>query len=158
MATRTTKLFLSVSPRSPKFSPQFGRGENRGKVFVTTELGGGGSSTPRTVAIAKRGLRNLLRHAGILPGEIEIQPSIQLDMPDARCFVTSEHSGMLEFMVALGQEVVEGDLIARVYDVERSGWRPVEYTANRDGLVAGRHFPGLVQSGDTLAVIAITVG
>ncbi|MEQ8357063.1 MAG: N(2)-acetyl-L-2,4-diaminobutanoate deacetylase DoeB [Kiloniellaceae bacterium] len=132
--------------------------ENRGKVFVTTELGGGGSSTPRTVAIAKRGLRNLLRHAGILPGEIEIQPSIQLDMPDARCFVTSEHSGMLEFMVALGQEVVEGDLIARVYDVERSGWRPVEYTANRDGLVAGRHFPGLVQSGDTLAVIAITVG
>ena len=131
--------------------------ENRGKVFVTTELGGGGSSTPRTVEIARRGLRNLLHHAGILPGRVEQQPSIQLDMPDARCFVSSEHSGMLEFMVDLGQQVAEGDLIARIYDIERSGWRPVEYRANRDGLVAGRHFPGLVQSGDTLAVIAETL-
>ena len=129
--------------------------ENRGKVFVTTELGGGGSSTPHTVAIAKRGLRNLLQHIGILPGELDMRPSAQLDMPDARCFVTSEHSGMLEFMVELGDSVAEGDVIARIYDVERSGWRPVEYAANRDGLVAGRHYPGLVQSGDTLAVIAV---
>jgi N-alpha-acetyl-L-2,4-diaminobutyrate deacetylase len=128
--------------------------EARGKVFVTTELGGGGSSTPRTVQIARRGLRNLLHHAGILPGEIEMRPSLLLDLPAARCFVTSEHSGLLEFMVELGQQVSEGDLIARVYDAERSGWRPVEYTAYRDGVVAGRHFPGLVQSGDTLAVIA----
>ncbi len=132
--------------------------ENQRKVFVTTELGGGGSSTPQTVAVAKCGLRNLLSHAGILPGAVEPRPSVQLDMPDARCFVTSEHSGMLEFMVALGQRVAEGDLIARVYDIERSGWRPVEYTANREGLVAGRHFPGLVQSGDTLAVIAEVTG
>ena len=129
--------------------------ENRGKVFVTTELGGGGSTTPLTVAIAKRGLRNVLHHAGILPGAVEMQPSVQLDMPDARCFVTSEHAGILEFMVELGESVAEGDLIARVYDPERSGWRPVEYTAYRDGVVAGRHYPGLVQSGDTLAVIAV---
>ncbi len=129
--------------------------ENRGKTFVTTELGGGGSTTPHTVAVAKRGLRNVLHHAGILPGEVAMQPSVQLDMPDARCFVTSEHSGVLEFMVDLGESVAEGDLIARVYDLERSGWRPVEYTAYRDGMVAGRHYPGLVQSGDTLAVIAV---
>ncbi|MPZ12567.1 MAG: N-alpha-acetyl diaminobutyric acid deacetylase DoeB, partial [Kiloniellaceae bacterium] len=70
--------------------------ENRGKVFVTTELGGGGSSTPRTVEVAKRGLRNVLRHVGILPDAVEMQPSVQLDMPDERCFVTSEHSGILE--------------------------------------------------------------
>lgn len=129
--------------------------ENRGKVFVTTELGGGGSSTPRTVEVAKRGLRNVLRHVGILPEAVEMQPSVQLDMPDERCFVTSEHAGILEFMVELGESVAEGDLLARVYDLERSGWRPVEYTAYRDGVVAGRHFPGLVQSGDTLAVIAV---
>src|SRR3546814_17816517 len=84
-----------------------------------------------------------------------MRPSVQLDMPDARCFVTSEHGGILEFMVELGQTVSEGDLLARVYDPERSGWRPVEYTAYRDGVVAGRHYPGLVQSGDTLAVIAV---
>jgi N-alpha-acetyl-L-2,4-diaminobutyrate deacetylase len=62
---------------------------------------------------------------------------------------------MLEFTVDLGASVSEGDVIARVYDLDRSGWRPVEYTAYRDGVVAGRHYPGLVQSGDTLAVIAV---
>ncbi len=129
--------------------------EARGKIFVTTELGGGGSTTPRTVAVARRGLRNILRHVGILPGEVTMESSAQLDMPDERCFVTSEHSGMLEFMVDLGAAVSEGDVIARVYDLDRSGWRPVEYTAYRDGVVAGRHYPGLVQSGDTLAVIAV---
>jgi N-alpha-acetyl-L-2,4-diaminobutyrate deacetylase len=105
--------------------------------------------------VAKRGLRNLLHHSGILAGKVEMRPSVQLDMPDERCFVTSEHGGMLEFMVELGGRVSEGEVIARVYDLERSGWRPVEYTANRDGVVAGRHYPGLVQSGDTLAVIAV---
>ncbi|WP_193369314.1 N(2)-acetyl-L-2,4-diaminobutanoate deacetylase DoeB [Pelagibius marinus] len=129
--------------------------EARGKIFVTTELGGGGSTTPQTVAVAKRGLRNILQHVGILPGKVAMKESFQLDMPDERCFVTSEHAGMLEFMVELGASVREGDIIARVYDLDRSGWRPVEYTAYRDGVVAGRHYPGLVQSGDTLAVIAV---
>ncbi len=45
--------------------------EEQGKLFVTTELGGGGTSSARTVAIARRGVRNLLVEAGILRGEIE---------------------------------------------------------------------------------------
>ena len=44
--------------------------ENMGKVFVTTELGGGGTTTPRTVAIAKRGVDNFLIHSGIMAGEL----------------------------------------------------------------------------------------
>ena len=48
--------------------------EEMGKVFVTTELGGGGTSRAETVRIANRGVRNLLRHAGILPGGRE-QPN-----------------------------------------------------------------------------------
>src|SRR3546814_15902919 len=84
-----------------------------------------------------------------------MRPTVQLAMPDARCFVTSEHGGILEFMVELGQTVSEGDLLARVYDPERSGWRPVEYTAYRDGLVAGRPYPRPVPPGHTLAVTAV---
>ena len=45
--------------------------EAMGKVFVSTELGGGGSSTARSNAIAKRGIRNVLIHSGILRGEME---------------------------------------------------------------------------------------
>ena len=45
--------------------------EEMGKTFVTTELGGGGTARAETVAIARRGVANLLRHAGILAGAPE---------------------------------------------------------------------------------------
>jgi N-alpha-acetyl-L-2,4-diaminobutyrate deacetylase len=132
--------------------------EQQGKVFVTTELGGGGSSSARSVAIAERGVRNLLIHAGIVQGAIELRPSVMLDMPDGDCFVASEHDGLLEMCRDLGDRVSKGEVIARVHDIRRTGSAPTQYRAARSGLLAARHFPGLVQCGDTLAVIADIVG
>jgi N-alpha-acetyl-L-2,4-diaminobutyrate deacetylase len=129
--------------------------ETLGKVFVSTELGGGGSSTARSVAIAKRGVANLLRHAGILAGEPEPGPTQRLDMPSDDCFVTSETSGLLEICVDLGEAVEAGQVLARIYDVERTGAEPVAYRARIGGVLAGRHFPGLIGTGDCLAVVAV---
>ena len=129
--------------------------EKMGKVFIGTELGGGGSASATTVAIAKRGILNLLKHADILSGEPERGPSISLVTPDHRSFVTSEHSGLLEMCVDLGADVKNGEVIALVHDIERTGTQPVEYKATIDGVLAGRHYPSLTQPGDNLAVIAI---
>ena len=128
--------------------------EEQGKLFVTTELGGGGSSSARSVAIARRGVRNVLVQAGILHGEVEPAESVMLDMPDGDCFVASQHGGLLEMCRDLGDKVERGEVLARVHDVLRTGAAPVEYRARRSGILAARHFPGLVQSGDTLAVVA----
>ncbi len=129
--------------------------EDMGKVFVTTELGGGGTTTAASIAIAERGSRNFLIHAGILEGEIEQRASIELDMPDEACFVTCEGPGLVEPCVDLGEAVREGDVLVRIYDPERTGAAPAEYRAQIDGILAGRHFPGLAQSGDCLAVVAV---
>jgi N2-acetyl-L-2,4-diaminobutanoate deacetylase len=75
-------------------------------------------------------------------------------MPDGTCYTTSEHSGLLEMCRDLGDIVEAGDVVARVYDIERPGAAPFEYRARRAGLLAARHFPGLVQTGDTVAVVA----
>ncbi len=128
--------------------------EEQGKVFVTTELGGGGTSTAKSVAMAERGVRNLLIHAGILAGDMEQGETTLLDMPDGDCFIASEHDGLLEMCRDLGETVSQGEVIARIHDIRRTGSAPVEYRARRSGLLAARHFPGLVQCGDTLAVIA----
>ncbi|OWP48690.1 N(2)-acetyl-L-2,4-diaminobutanoate deacetylase DoeB [Pseudomonas nitroreducens] len=128
--------------------------EEQGKLFVTTELGGGGSSSARSVAIARRGVRNVLVQAGILHGKVEPAESVMLDMPDGDCFVASQHGGLLEMCRDLGDKVERGEVLARVHDVLRTGAAPVEYRARRSGILAARHFPGLVQSGDTLAVVA----
>ena len=131
--------------------------EDQGKTFVTTELGGGGTSTARSNAIAKKGVRNVLKHAGIMKGELELAPSIMLDMPDDDCFVFSQDDGMIEAVRDLGDEVEEGEIIARVWPVDRTGRAPVDYRAKRAGIVASRHFPGLVKAGDCMAVVAVKV-
>jgi N-alpha-acetyl-L-2,4-diaminobutyrate deacetylase len=129
--------------------------EAMGRTFISTELGGGGTTSARTVDIAKRGVRNLLIHAGVLQGEIERRPSQMLDMPDGDCFTFCENDGLIEPCVDLGQGVAKGDLIARVWPADRTGARPVEYRAKMAGILAGRHFPGLVKTGDCLSVLAV---
>ena len=131
--------------------------ENMGKVFVSTELGGGGSATRKSVTIAETGVRNFLIHAGILSGEIESRQSIQLNMPGNKCFITSASSGLLELCFDLGDSISKGDVVARVYDPERTGTLPVEYTAQMNGILAARHFPGMIKMGDCVAVMAAKV-
>jgi N-alpha-acetyl-L-2,4-diaminobutyrate deacetylase len=128
--------------------------EALGKVFVTTEIGGGGTSTARSTAIARRGVGNFLRHAGILDGAVEGAPSIELDMPSADCFSFSESEGLVEPCVDLGAPVRKGDLLALIYPVDGLGRAPAEYRANMDGMLVARHFPGLIGMGDCLAVVA----
>jgi N-alpha-acetyl-L-2,4-diaminobutyrate deacetylase len=131
--------------------------EEQGKVFVSTELGGGGTATKNTIAVAKKGIRNFLIHSGILNGKLEVAQSIELDMPDGDCFVFSEQDGLIESCAELGQSIDKGDIVARIWPTDRTGIAPAEYRARRSGTLSGRHFPGLVHSGDFLAVIAVTV-
>jgi N2-acetyl-L-2,4-diaminobutanoate deacetylase len=129
--------------------------EAMGKVFVTTELGGGGTARAATVAIARRGVRNLLHHAGILAGAPEAAPTRWLDMPSGDCFTFAEDDGLIEPMIDLGGAVAAGDLVARIHPVTRTGLAPAELIARLDGLLVARHFPGLVKDGDCAAVVAV---
>jgi N-alpha-acetyl-L-2,4-diaminobutyrate deacetylase len=131
--------------------------EDMGKVLVSTELGGGGSSTAKSNAIAKKGLRNVLIHFGILQGEMQVDPTVRLDMPDDKCFTTCEADGLHEPVVDLGAMVEKGDVLARVWPVDRTGVAPTEYTAKRSGIVITRHFNGLIKSGDCVAVVGVIV-
>lgn len=131
--------------------------EEMGKVFVTTELGGGGSASARTAAIAKEGLRNLLVAAGVMQGEVVPRPTRWLDMPDADCFTFAEDGGLITFLADLGDRVTAGQPIAQIYPTGRTGLAPVTVTARRAGLFMARHFPGLVKPGDCVAVVAVEV-
>mgnify|MGYP003780303267 FL=1 len=134
-----------------------GAAERAGKTFVTTELGGTGAARAQTVEIAKRGLRNLLQHVGILEGEPETHPTQKLDMPDDRCFTFAETGGIFEPLVDLGARLREGQAIAQIWPVDGTGQPPSKLIAGRDGLFVARHWPGLIQSGDCVAVLAVAV-
>lgn len=131
--------------------------EDMGKVFVTTELGGAGTATARSIGIARRGVRNVLIHAGIVEGEVVGSPSIRLDMPSNDCFTFAETEGLVEPCVDLGEPVAVGDLIARVHSAIRTGEPPVEYRARLGGILIARHAPGLIGVGDCLGVVGTLV-
>ncbi|WP_296424578.1 N(2)-acetyl-L-2,4-diaminobutanoate deacetylase DoeB [Yoonia sp.] len=128
--------------------------EMQGKTFVTTEIGGGGTATPYTTDIARKGVRNLLIHAGILQGDLILAPSRMLSQDDDGCFHFTNHNGLVDFSVTLGQTVAKGDLIARIWNPHHVGVPPRSFYALMDGVLTARHHPGLVQSGDCIAVLA----
>lgn len=128
--------------------------ENQGKVFLSTELGGGGSASAASRDIAIKGSRNFLIHAGILQGELARSPSANLDMSAADSTLFCNRDGLIEYNIDLGHTVNIGDVIARTWPLDRTGEAPLEYTAKTSGLLAARHFPGLIKTGDFLALIA----
>ncbi|MCP4953698.1 N(2)-acetyl-L-2,4-diaminobutanoate deacetylase DoeB [Arenicellales bacterium nBUS_48] len=131
--------------------------ENQGKVFVSTELGGGGSASATSVHIARRGISNVLKHAGIQAGDVEREVSVNLDTMNPECFITSEHRGLIEMRHDLGAKINAGDILAVIHDTDRTGTTPVECRSKVDGIFMGRHFPCLIRPGDFLAVIATIV-
>ncbi len=129
--------------------------ERMGKVFVSTELGGGGSTTPMTVALARRGALNLLRHWEALEGAIErpAEPS-RLMRTDGASYTICEADGLIEYLVDLGQAVRAGEAICRLHDIDRPLAAPALYRAGRDGVLVGRCHGGRVVPGDFLALVA----
>ncbi|WP_027062240.1 N(2)-acetyl-L-2,4-diaminobutanoate deacetylase DoeB [Mesorhizobium loti] len=131
--------------------------EEMGKVFVSTELGGGGTSRAQTVRIARRGILNVLCHAGIVHGAVEKGRTQWLDMPSGDCFSFAEDDGMIETMVDLGEPVQNGAVLARIHSTGRTGIAPQEIKAKMSGMLAARHFPGLVKAGDCVSVVGALV-
>lgn len=131
--------------------------ENSGKVFVAAEIGGGGSASVESIEVADRGVRNLLRHFGILAGNGAPPASGRAPVWETTgegSYIHSNHSGLLELTVRLGEPVQRGVVIARIHSLHELGTEPIVYRAGRDGILIGRHFPGLVRQGDFLALIA----
>jgi N-alpha-acetyl-L-2,4-diaminobutyrate deacetylase len=118
------------------------------------QLGGGGTVTAATVAIAERGIQNLLRHFGLVDEPVDPPPTRMMHSPDASWFVIADDRGILEMLVDLGGAVTAGAPLAQIHDVERPQRPPAVYRAAQSGMLIGRHAPGLIKPGDCLAVIA----
>ena len=129
--------------------------EQQGKVFVTTELGGGGSTCTATNRIAAVGVNGFLAHAGIVPPAPVSAASVEVDVPDADCFSTAEQSGLMQPLVDPGAQVKQDQPLCQIIPLHRSGAAVVVYRAKRDGILLGRHYPGLTRPGDTLALVGV---
>ncbi len=134
--------------------------EEMGKVFVGSELGGGGTTTTATVAIAETGIRNLLAHFEVIdekPLTREargLPPTRMMHMPEAGCYLISNDGGLYEALVDLDATVNQGEPVGQIHFPDRPGRAPVVYRAGTAGTLIGRSHKVLVGPGDFLALIA----
>ena len=134
--------------------------EDMGKLFVGSELGGGGTTAPGTVAIAETAIRNLLAHLGIIDetpvnrAARGLPPSREMHMPDPGCYLIADDAGLYEALVDLDAEVSQGDPVGQIHFPERPERAPVVCRAGTSGTVIGRTHKVLVGPGDFLALIA----
>ena len=134
--------------------------EEMGKLFVGTELGGGGTTTTETVAIAETAVRHLLAHLGVIDekpvsrADRGLPPSREMHMPEPGCYLIADDAGLYEALVDLGAEVLEGDPVGQIHFPERPEREPVVYRAGTSGTIIGRTHKVLTGPGDFLALIA----
>lgn len=128
--------------------------EEMGKTFITTEIGGGGTVRADSIEITRRGIQNLAIHTGIVKGEMHKNPTMSLTMPEENCFVRCHTAGLVSFCVGLGETVTENQKLAEIYDIGATGKLPIPYRSPASGILIGRHHPGLIDTGDMLAVLA----
>jgi predicted deacylase len=133
--------------------------ENQGKIVVTTELGGGGHVTSRTLRITEGGLRNVLRHFSILSGEVQTRRSmglpdaVILDATDPSNYIPAPESGIYETFVDPGDRVLAGQSVGKVHFLERPDRAPEPVIAPGEGIVCAIRALPLVTQGEVVATV-----
>jgi N-alpha-acetyl-L-2,4-diaminobutyrate deacetylase len=137
-----------------------GEAERQGKVVVSTELGGGGHVTAAIHRLARSGLANVLRHVGVLEGEVETRESLGLPpqtllmATDADNYLLAPVSGLFETLVDLGQLVHAGELVGRIHSLEQPEREPEPVVARNDGVVCVVRAIATTEQGDNVVVVA----
>ncbi len=130
--------------------------EDMGKLFLSTELGGGATLTPERVAIAERGVANLLAHFGLIawPLDQPPRPTRVMSVPDTHWYVLSRADGVFEPLVDLGAAVTAGQAVGQVHDPTDPLGQPVIHHAERSGTVVAKRAMARCALGDSLFVLA----
>ncbi|MCS6780812.1 MAG: succinylglutamate desuccinylase/aspartoacylase family protein [Geminicoccaceae bacterium] len=123
--------------------------DRKGVLALGTELGGAGTVTPTTLAVARRGVLGFLAHLGLLddvpaPGPtriVEVRPEH---------YVYAPRAGLFEPAAMPGEEVAAGAVAGWLFDPDEPERAPLEVRFEAAGLVLCRRPIPLVERGDCL--------
>ena len=110
---------------------------------IGLEIGGNGRCEPAHVALAKQGLRGVLRQLGMLPHSAAAQPTQRVWRGD---FTLCPVSGLFDPTVTLGSTVQAGDLLYRILDLK--GQIMHAQRAAHAGLVSAMRVFAAIQAGE----------
>jgi predicted deacylase len=133
--------------------------EDEGKIAIGGEFGCGEAVSSVGTRHAYEGVRNVLRHYGLLNEKavgidrIRGAPPRFVEAPDLKDYVPCPRDGIWEPAVSAGQEVPQGELIGRLHDFADHSSDALPVYAHREGIVIALYFAAVVKKGSTLYVI-----
>ena len=137
--------------------------ENQGKLVITTELGGGGRVPAPVHQLAWSGLNNVLRHVGVLKGEVQtraslgLPPAVILDGRNPETIVVSPEDGMFEAILEPGDPVAADEPVGRLWFVDRPDRAPELLLAPLDGFVVVTKAIPVTEQGDCVFVVGTPI-
>jgi predicted deacylase len=134
--------------------------EGEGKIAIGGEFGFGESVNRRGVLHAVVGIQNVLRHYGMLSGDIvkidpaRTQPPTLVDARNLEDYTPCPRDGVWEPLVDLGDEVRNGQLVGRLHSFSDHSSAPFELRAHRKGFMIMMCGTAQCRQGTTLFVTA----
>jgi predicted deacylase len=129
-----------------------------GKRAISSEIGGGGRATPMSLAVAERGLRNVLAHIGVRDDPEATGPEasrselIALTRPEH--YVLAPVAGRFAPERWLGEDVRSGEILGHIHPPADPLAGPVPVVARSDGVVAAVASQGVQAEDASLFFIA----
>ena len=131
-----------------------------GLVTVGTEMRGCGTVSLDALAICRQGVRNVLRHLGVMEGKAPParadSPILELRGPPAYVYASAD--GIFEPFHSNGEQVSAGQPAGRIHRIWDVSAEPVMLHYGVDGIVYSRRHPGRVMPGNCCLVVATPYG
>jgi predicted deacylase len=128
-----------------------------GLTTVGTELCGAGRVSSEALEVCRRGVRNVLKHLGVLEGPLQQSRQAEkqiLELKGSTAYVYAPTDGVLETFHPLGSRVRAGEPGGRIHRTWEPSHPPVTIAYNCDGVLFARRHPGRVRPGNCCLVVA----
>ena len=127
----------------------------QGVPFISTELSGGANVDVDATAIGMRGVKNVMRHLGIIDGELELREATRfVNGIDSGTYLSAPYSGIFEPRCRLGDLVSAGETAGLLYSTEEVDREPLQLNFENSGLVMVRRNGARVRRGSHLFLVA----
>lgn len=132
--------------------------ERRKILSLGTEIGGWGRVSVEGVRIGERGVRNMLKHLGMMAGKVETAQrngaagTRHMMVRDPGCYRFAPANALFEPRHVVGDTVERGQSAGFFHFVEDVDHAPVELFYEAGGVLWMAAGPGRVQRGDCVAV------
>ena len=124
---------------------------DKGVPLVISEVTGQGRADDWDVEANFTGVRNVMKHLGMIEGELEGIPD-QRRFIDSETYIYSKIGGLLRAKVNTGQSIEDGQLLGIVQDI--NGTTVEEVFSPLEGIVTGIRTKPVVWAGETLFLVA----